>query len=212
MGYYVRTDLKCTNPELISSGSTFNEEWSHELKEIKNGVTSYCCKKQYLNDAVKELSKSHPTETFTGRTWINDNILEYRIYTAIIKNGIESIVDVEPGYSFLFPPIDDEEYQSLIEEFKKHVDNYLKRIDLFHKGSDQGFEYNFLNDKVDDNGFKSYYTITWGNDKHIFTATRRYPSLVMVDYQRKISKDAKKNGSGKRQLIPLAMKNNSNKN
>ena len=184
MGYYVRTDLKCTNPELISTGSTFNQEWSHELQEIKNGITSYCSRKQYLNDAVKELSKLHPAETFTGRTWIDDNFEEYRIYTAIIRNGIESIVDVEPGYTFLFPPIDDEEYHGLIEGFKKHVDNYLKRIDLFHENSERGFEYDFLNDKVDDNGFKSYYTITWGNDKHIFTAKRRYPSLVIVDYKR----------------------------
>lgn len=191
MGNYIRTDLQCTNPELIASGSTFNHEWSYELMRIKNGITSYHCRKQYLNEAVKELSKLHPDETFTGKTWIDDNFEEFRKYTVIIKDGVESVVDVEPGYTYLSEPIDDEEYERLLEDFKIHLDAYLKRIDIFNKDSEDGFEYDFLNDRPDSNGFSSYYTINWENDVHKFVAIKRYLSLITIHYERKDGKALK---------------------
>jgi len=191
MGYYVRTDLQCTNPELISSGSTFYNEWSHELMGIENGITSYYCRKQYLNEAVKELSKLHPEETFTGKTWVDDNFEDFRKYTVIIKEGEESVVDMEPGYTYISEPIDDEDYERLIKDFKIHLDAYIKRIDIFNKDSEVGFEYDFLNDKPDSNGFSSYYTIVWENDVHKFVATKRFNSLITIHYERKDGKKLK---------------------
>lgn len=191
MGYYVSTALQCTNPELIASGSTFNVEWSNELMGIKNGITSYHCRKEFLNEAIKELSKMHPDATFTGKTWIADNYSEFRKYTVIIKDGVESVVDLEPGYTYLSESIDDEEYEQLLEDFKIHLNAYIKRIDIFNKVSEEGFKYDFLNDNPDSNGFSSYYTITWENDVHKFVATKRYRSLVKIHYERKDGKELK---------------------
>lgn len=33
MGYRVRTNVRCTNPDLITSGSTFNKKW--DIKNLK---------------------------------------------------------------------------------------------------------------------------------------------------------------------------------
>jgi hypothetical protein len=47
--------------------------------------------------------------------------------------------------------------------------------------------FDFLNDRKDQDGFVSYYTITWETGIHKFTATKRFTSQVIVDYQRKKS-------------------------
>jgi hypothetical protein len=44
---------------------------------------------------------------------------------------------------------------------------------------------------MDVDGFKSYFTVTWENDEHKFTATKRFTSLVMVSYYKKPPKKEK---------------------
>jgi hypothetical protein len=68
------------------------------------------------------------------------------------------------------------------------IDRYLNRLDIVREDPDEGIVLDFLNDKKDSEGFKSYFTITWGNDEHIFTATKKYISQVIVGYERKQSK------------------------
>ncbi len=53
-------------------------------------------------------------------------------------------------------------------------------IDLVQEDKIEGTVFNFLNDKKDKNGFKSYFTIVWVNGEHRFTATTRYDTLNRI--------------------------------
>jgi hypothetical protein len=185
MGYYMQTNVSCTNPEILSSGSTFNQKWGNILMESKNGVAYYYCRKEYLNDAIVELSKQHPDVTFTGVTWRDDDFQDSVEFTSIIKNGKEEVVKIAPHYQILFPVIDDDEYNRLSIRFGDHIELYLNRLDIIKDDPIEGQVIDILNDKKDEEGFKSYITITWENDKHRFTATKRYTSQVMVGYEKK---------------------------
>ena len=191
MRYYRGTRVTCTDPDLIASGSTFNQEWKDFILAIKNGETIYHCRKEYLNDAIVELSKQHPDVTFTGVTWTDDDFEDCVEFTSIIKNGKVDVVNMAPHYQILFPVIDDAEYNSLIDRFKEHIDQYLKRLDIVREDPEDGVAFDFLNDKKEKDGFKSYYTITWENDEHRFTATKRYTSHVIVGYEKKQPKKGK---------------------
>jgi hypothetical protein len=185
MGYYRGTRVSCTKPELLASGSTFNQKWADFIVSIMSGVTYYHCRKEYLNDAIVELSKQHPDVTFTGVTWTDDDFQDSVEFTSIIKNGKEEEVKIAPHYQILFPVIDDDEYNRLSIRFGDHIELYLNRLDIIKDDPIEGQVIDILNDKKDEEGFKSYITITWENDKHRFTATKRYTSQVIVDYHRK---------------------------
>ncbi|MBN1186494.1 MAG: hypothetical protein JXB49_29735 [Bacteroidales bacterium] len=185
MGYRRATKIKCTKPELFYTGSTFNKEWKDFIFNVKDGVTEYYCRKDYLNNAIIELSIQHPEVTFTGVTWIDDDYYDSIDYTYIVKNGDLKVVKKEPHYQFLFPVIEDDEYDMLASKFIDHVRQYLERIDVIHTRPNEATVFDFLNDKEDHAGFRSYFTITWENKEHKFTATKRFTSHVIVDYQRK---------------------------
>ena len=185
MGYNRGTRVSCTNPGIIASGSTFNQEWGNFILGIENGETTYLCRKEYLNDAIVELSKQHPDVTFTGVTWTDDDFEDCVEFTSIIKNGKEHVVNMAPHYQILFPVIEDDDYKALTSRFKEVIDLYLNRIDIVREDPDEGVVFDFLNDKKDAEGFKSYYTIMWENDEHIFSATKRYTSQVIVGYEKK---------------------------
>lgn len=191
MGFYVGTKVSCTNPELLATGSTFNQKWFDFIVSIEEGVTYYHCSKTYLNDALAELSRSHPEVTFNGCTWIDDDYEDAKDYTFILRNGIYEYVDMAPHYQILFPVIEDEEYNSLLSRFVKQIEIYLQRIDIIKKIAEEDIVFDFLNDKVDQDGFVSYYTITWENEFHKFTATKRYISQVIVGYEKKQPKKEK---------------------
>lgn len=185
MGYYRVTRVSCTSPDLFVSGSTFNQEWSDCIVSIKNGVVEYYCRKDYLNDALIELSKQHPEVTFSAVTWNDSDYYDRIIYSIIIKNGVYEVVNREPEYQYFSPVIDNDEYNKLSRKFKDHVDIYLKRIDIIRKDPIKGTIFDFLNDNEDNDGFRSYYTIVWENHGHKFIATKRFTSHVIVEYQKK---------------------------
>ncbi len=184
MGYYRGTKVKCTKPELFYTGSTFNKEWKDFIIDVKSGVTEYYCAKEYLNNALRELSKEHPEVTFSGITWIDDDYENAIDYTFILKAGSYEYVKMAPHYQIFFPIIKDEDYKRLAEKFSEQIHHYLNRIDLVIEDVGDESTFDFLNDKEDEEGFKSYVTITWENEYHKFTATKRFTSHVIVDYQR----------------------------
>jgi len=191
MGFYVGTKVSCTKPELLATGSTFNQEWLDSIERIEDGITFYHCWKKYFNYALAELSRINPEVTFSGCTWIDDDYYDAVDLTFILKNGFYDYVDKAPHYQILFPFIEDEEYISLKNRFQKHIENYLQRIDIIRKDSENGVVFDFLNDIEEQDGFSSYFTITWENEYHKFTATKRATSHVMVDYERKTPENAK---------------------
>jgi hypothetical protein len=185
MGYRFRTNVRCTNPGLIASGSTFNIKWGKFILGIRSGITQYYCGGDYLNSALLEFSRKNPQEVFTGVTWNDSDYYDCKKYTLIIKNGEYEQVKCEPFYVYGFRINDYEIPEGLFERFEKHLERYIERIDIVHRDTNKGEVFDFLNDKEDQDGFRSFYTITWENDKHKFTATRRFTSQVMVDYQKK---------------------------
>jgi hypothetical protein len=189
MGYRIGTKVKCSNPELLHSGSTFNNEWKDFLFDVKDGVTEYFCRNDYLNEAIIELSLQHPDVTFTGVTWIDDDYYDSIDYTYIVKNGDFKIAKKEPHYNFMYQPLENDEYKPLLKKFIKQIFQYLERIDVIHEDPNDSTVFDFLNDKADKDGFQSYFTITWENDIHKFTATKRFTSLIIIDYQRKTKRD-----------------------
>jgi hypothetical protein len=186
MGYDVRTNLSCSNPEVISSGSTFNQEWAKNLMEIDGGVFKYYSRGYYLHDNIAALSKQYPDETFTGITWNDSDIYDRIKYTLIYKNGECKQVNCEPGY--VYGVYNDNYYEmptDLFERFKKHLHRYIERIDIVREDIEEGVVFDFLNNKPDEDGFMSYYTIIWENDEHKFTATRRFTSQIAIKYEKK---------------------------
>jgi hypothetical protein len=184
MGYTRGTKVTCTNPDILASGSTFNIEWADSLLEIKNGVAFYICPKEYLNDALIELSKQHPDVTFSGVTWTDDDFETSIDFTFVLNDGIREFLNEAPHYQILFPVIDDDEYNSLAPKFVEQINKYLQRLDIVRVDTEE-IVFDFLNDKEDKDGFKSYYTITWENNEHRFTATKRYTSQIIVGYEKK---------------------------
>ncbi|MEX0981043.1 MAG: hypothetical protein WD577_07880, partial [Bacteroidales bacterium] len=185
--YYRGTKVKCTKPELLFTGSTFNNRWKDLILNVKDEVTEYYCRKEYLNCSLSELSKEHPEVIFSGTTWIADDYESAIDYTFILKDGSFEFIKRSPHYQILFPVIKDEEYNRLSIKFCEQIYQYLNRIDLVNEDADSTFD--FLNDKEDEEGFKSYFTITWENKDHKFIATKRHISFVAVDYQRKNKKN-----------------------
>jgi hypothetical protein len=187
MGNRIGTKVKCTKPELLLSGSTFNNEWKDFLFNVKDGVTEYYCRNDYLNEAISDLSKKNPEVTFTGVTWIDDDYYDSIDYTYIVKNGDFNVVKEKPHYNFMYPPIENDVFKILLKKFIQHVIQYLERIDVIYENPNEGLVFDFLNDKTDQEGFRSYVTITWENQDHKFMATKRFTSFVSIDYQRKKS-------------------------
>jgi len=184
MGYTRGTKVTCTNPEILASGSTFNIEWADFLNEINNGVALYICRKDYLNDALIELSKQYPDETFSGVTWNDDNYESAIDYTFSIKNGEREFIREAPHYTILFDEKDDKEYNTLKDRCREHILQYLNRVDNIKEDPEDGVFFDKLNDDEEEDGFISYLTITWANKEHYFSATKRYTSIVLVLHSR----------------------------
>ena len=60
MSYYAYTILECSNPELISSGSTFVNESYSKLLKIQNGKSHFITNKTTMEAEIFEFSKLHP--------------------------------------------------------------------------------------------------------------------------------------------------------
>lgn len=187
MGYRWCTNVQCTNPELIASGSTFNKKCKEFILTIESGTSKYYCIGQDFNDALFQFSREHPLETFTGVTW-NDSLYYHCIeFTLIINNGEYKQVKSEPHYTYALLSCNmDEIPKGLYKRFRDHFKCYSERIDIIHRDPINGEVFDFLNDKRDQEGFSSFYTIIWENEEHKFTGTKRCESFVEVTYQRKV--------------------------
>jgi hypothetical protein len=183
MSYYAYTILECTNPKLISSGSTFVNESHSELLKIHDGKSHFSTWKNTMDDEIIELSKKHPEETFTAEChWANeyyDRILYYFEY----RNGKCRELGIKPGYMFFLIAGNipsEEEYSA----FRNHVCKYLKRLDIVKK-KDGDFIIDKLNNEIDRNGYESYITIAYENDLYKWTAEKTGISYIRVTVEKK---------------------------
>jgi hypothetical protein len=175
MGYRWRTNVQCTNPELIASGSTFNKKCKEFILSIESGISKYYCIGQDFNYAPFQFSREHPLETFTGVTWNDSDYYDCIEFTLIINNGEYKQVKSEPHYTYAllyrnWKKVPEELYR----RFREHFKRYAERIDVVHRDFINGEVFDFLNDRKDK-----------------FTGTKRCESFVEVKYQKKNHKHNK---------------------
>lgn len=175
--------LECTNPELISSGSTFVKESKSKLLDVSKGKSHFLTWKDTMDEEIIGLSLKFPEETFTAEChWDH---LYYNRFTYFFEysNGECKQTAREPGYVFFCPieGLPDGEYYSV---FRDHVLQYLKRLDIV-KGEEEGFRIDKLNNEKDKHGYESYITITYENDQYKWTATKKGISYILVSVEKK---------------------------
>src|ERR1035437_421164 len=183
MSYYSYTILESTNPELLSSGSTFVKESNSELLKIKEGKAHFLTWKDTMDDEIIKLSLKHSGETFTAEFNWDSEYYNRRIYFLEYKNGECRQLGIEPGYLFMCPEreIFNEEHYSALRE---HVLEYFKRLDIV-KAENGKFEIDTLGESQNQYGYKSYITITYENDIYKWTATRVSLSMIEVACEKK---------------------------
>lgn len=184
MSYYSYTVLECTNPELISSGSTFVKESLYSLLlKIENGKSHFITNKNTMDGEIYELSVKHPNETFTAEWHWDEDYYNCVLYFFECKNGEFRNLAVKPGYIFVCPQkqvYSKEQFSA----FKDHVIKYLERLDLV-KEKDGNFSIDKLNNERDQSGYESFITITYENDLYKWTATKKCISWIEVTCEEK---------------------------
>lgn len=192
MSYYSYTKLECTNPELISSGSTFVKESNSMLLEINEGKSHFLTWKNTMQEEIIKLSLSHPEETFTAECHWDNEYYDRIQYFFEYKNGNYRQLGIKPGYVFVYSgDIHFSQNQYQISAFQNHVIKYLERLDLV-KESDGEFKIDRLNNEKDRNGFQSYITITVEDDLYKWTATKKWISWIEVTCEKKEPRVAQK--------------------
>lgn len=185
MGYYSATNLSCTKPELIASGSTFNQNTTSELLEVKDGKAYYRTLKRSMFNEIYELSEMHPEETFTITWWWDDDYYKRVIWTEVFIDGKYKEMKVEPGYVFI-PKEDFRVDKALIYRFHEVLLKYVKRIDLIREDPEDGIVFDRLNDQnFFDDDFRSHFQIIWENEDHKFVGTNKDTFDFEIEYEKK---------------------------
>jgi hypothetical protein len=184
MSYYSYTVLECTNPELISSGSTFVKESLYSsLVKIENGKSHFITNKNTMDGEIFELSLKHPKETFTGEWSWDEDYYDCILHSFECKNGEFTKLAIKPGYVFVGPQTQIYSREQF-SAFKDHVIKYLERLDLVTE-KDGKFKIDKLNNEKDQHGYESYITITYENDLYKWTATKKWISWIEVTCEKK---------------------------
>ena len=187
MSYYAYTMLECTNPDLISTGSTFVKESLYSLLvKIENGKSHFLTNKNTMAGEIYKLSKLHPEETFTAEWCWDEDYYDCILYLFECKNGEFKELGIKPEYGFYYPssiPVNKEEQLA----FQNHVLEYLNRLDIVVE-KDRHFTLDKINNKKDKHGYKSYFTITYENELYKWTATRTGTTCIEVSIEEKVPK------------------------
>ena len=102
MSYYSYTVLECTDPELISSGSTFVKESNSKLLDIIKGKSHFLTRKGTMEGEIFELSMKHPMETFTVEWYWDEDYYDRILYLFECKNGEFTKLAIKPSYAFVW--------------------------------------------------------------------------------------------------------------
>jgi hypothetical protein len=185
MSYYAYTVLECTNPELISSGSTYVKE-SHysKLLKVEKGKSHFLTIRKTMHGEIFDLSIKHPEETFTGEWEWDEDYWDRILYRFECKNGEFKNLGIKPGYMFFCHEnqiYSKEDYSA----FRDHVIRYLERLDIVKEQQDGKYVIDKLNNEKDQNGYESYITITYENDLYKWTATKKWISWIEVTCEKK---------------------------
>ncbi len=183
MSIHAYTILECTNPSLISSGSSFVKESYSELLKTENNKSHFVTNRISMNNEIFRLSIIYPKETFTAKWNWGDDVDTRIIYTVEFKDGKHKVLGIEPDYFFYMRgnnSSNDEHYLA----FREHVLEYLNRLDYVNKVNGC-FEIDILSNEKDRYGYKSQITITYENDQYKWTAERTGITFIKVTVEEK---------------------------
>ena len=183
MSYHAYTILECTNPSLISSGSTFVKESNSKLLKIENNKSHFVTWKSTMNDEIYMLSLKFPEDTFTENWHWDHDYYDRIIYSYEYRNGNCKVLGIEPAYLFVLPAKNSPNDEHALA-FREHVLEYLNRLDIVKKVNG-GFELDKLNNEKDEYGYESQITITYENDQYKWTAVRTGISFIDVTVEKK---------------------------
>jgi len=189
MADWTRTNLSCTNPEIISSGSTFYKNTDSILLGSEDNVFHYLTDSSFMHEELIELSKIHPDQTFTATTWEDTEYYDRVIWRVIYHSGKWNEISKKPGYVFTYPINSDEE---LTKKFMARINLYLERIERTRHNIKGEKEFDLISHEKDNDGFSSYLTITWENQDHRFIATNKYGYMFEIEYQNKDKENLQK--------------------
>src|SRR5665648_1135367 len=102
MTSYLYTIITCTNPVLISSGSTFAQESSSELIKMNKGSSHFLTRNNTMYSELIRLSIKYPEETFICESHLDGTYYDRVIYSYEYRNGTRKDLGIRPGYMFFW--------------------------------------------------------------------------------------------------------------
>jgi hypothetical protein len=179
MGYSYRTNLRCTRPELIASGSTFAQSTYSEIIEKVEDEIHFITRAGDIHEDLKKLSKQHPDVSFTAKTWNDCDFYDRTIWTIVHKNGDYKQIDATPEYVFLGPG-EPECDESLSEEMRNKVSHFLDEIKPHTLFSESGDSSQYYGD-----GLRAYFSFIWETEDHRFIAENKHGYMIQIKYESK---------------------------
>jgi len=179
MGQYYRTNLRCSQPELIASGSSFERSSYSEIIDIVKDEFHYLTRAGDIHKDLQELSKQHPDVVFSARTWCDSDYYDRHIYTLVYNNGEYKDVDASPGYVFAGPSEADLD-KALPEEMRNKLSQFLDEIKPHTLFSDSGDSSQYYR-----NGLQAYFSFIWETEDHRFTAENKHGYMIYINYESK---------------------------
>lgn len=191
MGYCYRTNLKCTKPELISPGSTFEQSTYSEIIKVVGDEFHYITRAGDIYDEILNLSKEHPDVVISARTWNVSEFFEQIEYKLIYSNGTCEEIGSEPRYQISYPNLS-EEASTFCDEFADKIFDFVKKnppYKLLHPNSSR--DYHPASQYRDDR-FEAYLKFKWENEDHRFTAENKHWYLIEIKYESKDQENLKR--------------------
>lgn len=191
MGCYYRTNLRCTKPEIIASGSSFAQSTKSEIINTDENEIHYFTNNDVLHEELLDLSKEHPDVSFTAKTWCDSEYYAQIVWTLIYTNGSYEKVNREPRYLFSWSctgAVDD----SMIEEFRRRISQFLDRSAPHKLFPQKERENKCPSGQYYNDGLIAYVKFIWETEDYRFTAENKHGYLIKIKYESKDKENLKR--------------------
>ena len=180
MSYRIRTNLKCSNPELISRSSEFSFNSKSDILGSRDGEMHFFSRFGGMQIDIEKLSKKYPDEIFTADMWVDD-YYGSDVHTYQIISGVSKCTKQRPGYVFSYKSnVDSVLVKIFMHKISAYLDNYFSTFE----SSVSMIPPIHDNEKQEDD-LHSYLTFAWETEDHRFTGINRYDYLIEISYENK---------------------------
>ena len=190
MSDYARLTLASTKPEILASGSTFNQNTKSEIVEINNSVVHYRASRKEMYDEIIELSKEYPDEKFFITYW-DDDFYVPNEYSGVFFDGTYHKTTIKPLYRFQIDVNIDVDRQ-LVDEFLEKIFNYLDEKKYKKDNSDPKIYYHVPNVEEVNDGLKASLKFTWETEDHRFIGENIHSRVIKISYENKDKENLEK--------------------